>query len=145
MRKFILLLVALSFFGAVGYAGFYGYWFLATPPDSHASERIVLIEQGTALRQAAAVLEDAAVIRDKNLFMILARFYRDGKSIKAGEYQFTTSMLPTEVLEKLQDGKIYFRTATIPEGYTNSQIAELLAQQGFGDKERFLELVFKEK
>jgi UPF0755 protein len=116
--------------------------FLAIPPGLDASERIILIEPGTPLRGIAEELRDNSVISDKNLFMILARFYRDGKSIKAGEYKFTTSMLPTEVLEKLQDGKIYFRTATIPEGYTVHQIAELLAELDFVEKEKFLQLAF---
>lgn len=146
MIKRILLLVAVGgILGAIGYAGLYVYTFLITPPDAAASERIILIEQGTPLRRVAEILQDASVISDKNLFMILGRFYRDGKSIKAGEYQFTTSMLPTEVLEKLQDGKIYFRTATIPEGYTSYQIADLLAELGFVDKQKFLELTFNKE
>ena len=109
MRKgFLLIILLLAVLGAVGYGAWLVYQFLAIPPDSEASERIVLIEPGTSLRRTAEILREESVIGDKNLFMILARFYRDGKSIKAGEYQFTTSMLPIEVLEKLQDGKVFF-------------------------------------
>ncbi len=140
MKKFIILILVGGVLGAAGYAGFYAYTFLITPPSAEASERIVLIKPGTPVRGVAEILHEASVISDKNLFMILARFYREGKSIKAGEYQFTTAMLPTDVLEILQEGKIFFRAATIPEGYTMYQIAELLAEQGFLDKEKFLEL-----
>jgi UPF0755 protein len=77
--------------------------------------------------------------------MLLARFYRRGESIKAGEYQFTTAMLPAEVLEKLQDGRIYFRTATIPEGLTTSQVADVLAEQGLVNKQTFLNLASDEE
>ena len=51
-------------------------------------------------------------------------------------------MLPTEVLEILQEGRILFRTATIPEGHTTFQIAELLDNLGFANRETFLQLAF---
>ena len=142
LKRTLLTLVLLALLAAIGYAGYTVYTFFVIPPDTQASERIVLIEPGTSLRRTAEILHEESVISDKNLFMILARFYRDGKSIKAGEYQFTTSMLPIQVLEKLQDGKVFFRTFTIPEGYTSYQIAEHLAEQGFGDKETYLKLAF---
>lgn len=141
-KRIFFVAVLLCCLGAVGAAGIHVHTFLTVPPNTEATERIVLIPSGTTLRGIAEMLQEASVISDKNLFMILARFYREGKSMKAGEYQFTTSMLPTEVLTKLQDGKIYFRTATIPEGYTIRQIAVLLADQGFVDKEEFLALAF---
>jgi len=140
---FVLALVVISIgLGIIGYAGVRGYTFLSTPPDRNAVGKIVLIERGMSLRLIAERLEQNAVITDKNLFMILARFYGEGKSIKAGEYRFTTSMLPTEVLEMLQEGKIFFRMATIPEGYTSFQIAEFLDNLEFASKDVFLELVF---
>lgn len=146
MKKRILLVFALVviciILGIIGYAGIHVYTFWSTPPDQNAEEKVVLVERGMSLRLIAERLEQNGVITDKNLFMILARFYRKGKSIKAGEYKFTTSMLPAEVLEILQEGRILFRTATIPEGYTSFQIAELLDSLGFADKETFLQLVF---
>lgn len=143
MKKQVVVLgVILCCLGVAGIAGVKVYAFLTIPPDSKAAERILLIQPGTPLRRIAETLQEASVISDKNLFMILARFYRKGKSVKAGEYQFTTSMLPLEVLTKLQDGKIYFHTATIPEGYTLRQIAELLAGQGLVDKAKFLAIAF---
>jgi UPF0755 protein len=141
----ILILIIGGILGALVYAGTYVYTFLNVPPSPHAEERIVLIERGMSLRSTAEALESEGVVTDKDLFMILARYYREGKSIKAGEYQFTTSMLPTDVLKMLQDGKIFFRTATIPEGYTSFQIAELLDELGYAPKEEFLELAFNKE
>jgi UPF0755 protein len=145
MKKWIVLVLAVVLciaLGLIGYAGIRVYTFLSTPPNQQAVEKIVVIERGMSLRLVAERLEQNGVITDKNLFMILARLSRNGKSIKAGEYKFTISMLPTEVLEILQEGKIFFRTATIPEGYTIFQIAELLDTLGFVDKETFLRLAF---
>lgn len=145
MKRIALFTILAGVLGIMGYAGTYAYTFLTVPPDGETAERIILIQPGTSLRKVAEILHEHSVVSDKNLFMILARFYRDGKSIKAGEYQFTTSMLPTDVLKKLQDGKIHFRTATIPEGYTSYQIADLLAEQGFVEKEKFLSLAFNKE
>ncbi len=144
-KRIVFILVFAVCVAALGYAGIEIHTFLAIPPHSDAAERIVVVPPGASLRRTAEILREESVISDKNLFMILGRFYRKGKSIKAGEYQFTTSMLPIEVLEKLQDGKIYFRTTTIPEGYTSYQVADLLAKQGFVNKEAFLNLVFNKE
>jgi UPF0755 protein len=129
-----LLLIPLS------YAGLYAYTFLTVPPNPQAEERIVLIERGMILRSIAERLEQQRVITDKNLFMLLARFYHREKSVKAGEYRFTTAMLPVEVLLMLQDGKIYLHHATIPEGYTLAQIADHLETLGYAEKSAFLQL-----
>jgi UPF0755 protein len=149
MKKRIVFIIFTLFIcgilGVLVYAGTYVYTFLKVPPDHRAEEKIVLIKRGMALRSIAETLEQNSVVSDKDLFMILARYYRKGKSIKAGEYQFSTSMLPTDVLEMLQDGKIFFRTATIPEGYTMLQIAELLDELGYAPKEEFLALAFNDE
>lgn len=142
-RVFLISALVLGvLFAALAYAGTYVYTFLRVPPSPQAEERLVLIERGASLRNIAQTLEAEGVVADKDLFMILARYYRDGTSIKAGEYQLTTAMLPTEVLEMLQDGKIFFRTATIPEGYTSFQIADLLDELGYAERDEFLALAF---
>lgn len=139
----ILGLVLLgAMLGAACYAGVRVYAFFTVPPDARGTEKIVMIERGMPLRRIAERLEAEAVISDKNLFMLLARFYREGQTIKAGEYQFSTAMLPTDVLEMLQDGRIYFRTFTVPEGYTSFQIAALLDELGYAEHDRVLELAF---
>ncbi|MCP4400248.1 MAG: endolytic transglycosylase MltG [bacterium] len=142
LKRLFILFLLLAVFSACGYAVWSVYHFFVIPPDFQTSERIVPIDPGTSLRRTAEILYEESVVSDKNLFMLLARFYRNGKSIKAGEYQFNTSMLPIEVLEKLQDGKVFFRAFTIPEGYTTYQIAEHLAEQGFGSQETYLKLAF---
>ena len=143
-RPPFLWLTLLVFFGAVGVAGYIGYMFLAVPPETLGTERIVLIPSGSSGRKIAEMLEAESVIRNKHLFMLLSRFYRSGKTMKAGEYQFTTAMLPTNVLKMLQDGKVYARSITIPEGYTARQIADALAERSF-DNAAFLAFVFNKQ
>ncbi|GAK53560.1 hypothetical protein U14_04826 [Candidatus Moduliflexus flocculans] len=140
-RHPVLWLTLFVLLGAAGFAGYVGYMFLTVPPQTPGSERIVLIPSGASGRKIAEILATESVIRDKTLFMLLARFYRSGKTMKAGEYQFTTAMLPTDVLTMLQDGKVYARFITIPEGYTARQMADVLAEHQL-DKAAFLAFVF---
>lgn len=146
MKKRIIFIIGLLILGvslgALAYVGIYAYSFLYEPPNQRAEEKIVLIERGMSLRAIAERLEFEGIITDKDLFMILARWDGKSKSIKAGEYKFTSSMLPAEILEMLQGGEIFFRTATIPEGYTSFKIAELLAGLGFAHQEKFIDLAF---
>jgi len=140
-RHPVLWMTLFALLGAAGFAGYIGYMFLTVPPEMPGSERIVLIPSGTSGRKIAAILETESVIRNKHLFMLLARFYRSGKTMKAGEYRFTTAMLPADVLTMLQDGKVYARSITIPEGYTARQMADVLAEHKL-DKSAFLAFVF---
>lgn len=145
MKKRILVITAIlgiAALGGIGYAGFRVYNFLSVPPNQDAIEQIILIEPGTSLRLIVEQLHTASVISDKTLFMMFVRFSRNQKSIKAGEYKFTTSMRPTDVLTMLQDGKIMVHPITIPEGYTAVQIAELLETAGIATREQFLALAF---
>jgi UPF0755 protein len=145
MKKYIALGLLVAFgigLGIIGYVGFRMYIFLSTPPQQQAVEKIVVNVRGMSLRLVAERLKEHEVITDLNLFMILARFYQQGKSIKAGEYKLTTAMLPIEVLNVLQAGKILLRSATIPEGYTAEQIADLFDHLGFAHKDTFLKLAF---
>ena len=140
-RRPILWLTVFALLGAAGFVGYIALMFLTVPPETPGTERIVLIPSGSSGRKIAETLEAESVIRNKHLFMLLARFYRNGKTMKAGEYQFTTAMLPTDVLTMLQDGNVYARSITIPEGYTVRQMADVLAERGF-DKAAFLAFAF---
>ena len=143
-RWLIALTIGALLVGLLGYAGLRVKRFLTVPPSAVAAERLVLIEPGMSLRRVVDLLAAHDVIREKYLFLALARAYRRGKTVKAGEYLLTTAMLPTAVLTKLQDGKIYVRSVTIPEGYTARQIADTLAEHGFGDRQTLLDLMFDE-
>jgi UPF0755 protein len=149
MKKRIFLIVGLIvvvlFCGTLGFMGLRVYTFLALPPDQQAQERIILIERGMSLHFIAESLESNTIITDRNLFMLLALFHNHGKSIKAGEYKFNTSLRPVEVLAMLQEGKIYLHTAKVPEGFTSTQIAELLEDAKIAKKAKFLKLLTDKK
>ncbi|MBI5682177.1 MAG: endolytic transglycosylase MltG [Deltaproteobacteria bacterium] len=115
------------------------YSFLFTPPDEKASVKTIFIEQGASFRLIAKELEKVGIITRADRFSMLAKLKGAVKKAEAGEYEFTTSMLPTAVLDKLVKGQVKEHSITIPEGYNIREIAETLDAQGFVKKEEFIE------
>lgn len=140
---FILFSLFAVFLVVVSSVGLHVYTFLVIPPDQRAEERIMVIERGMTQRAIAEQLHQQGVISDKNLFMLMARWYHREQSLKAGEYKFTTSLLPLEVLRMLQEGRIYLHAVTIPEGYTIAQIADHLAELKYVNRDKFLQLAMQ--
>ena len=113
------------------------YTFLYTPPSREKTEKIVFIPQGASFNIIARKLEGEGVITDAGKFSLLTKFKGAITKIKAGEYEFTTSMPPTEVLSMMVNGQVKDYTITIPEGYTIREIATVLSAMNIVDKNEF--------
>lgn len=130
----ILSLVLLTLLPTYVYMAFFA------PPDREGNRHLIFIPPGASFRWVAFRLEEEGVIRDADNFYLLARLKGAVKEVKAGEYEFTTSMTPLEVLSMLVEGKTKEYTVTIPEGYNLKQIASLLEAKNLVDREEFLHL-----
>jgi UPF0755 protein len=113
------------------------YTFLYTPPSRAKTEKIVFIPQGASFNIIARKLEGEGVITNAGKFSLLTKFKGAITKIKAGEYEFTTSMPPTEVLSMMVNGQVKDYTITIPEGYTIREIATVLSAMNIVDKNEF--------
>jgi UPF0755 protein len=71
-------------------------------------------------------------------FKLAARLKGYDRKFIAGEYEFSGSMAPIQILESLENGKVFLHRLTIPEGFTIYQIAERIDQSGICNKEIFL-------
>jgi UPF0755 protein len=88
------------------------------------------------------VLEKNEIIRKNNYtFRILIKLLKLEDQLKYGEYNFSPSMNMLQILDKLLKGEVIAYKITIPEGYTCTQIAELLDKKEIAEKETFLKLV----
>ncbi|OGP31043.1 MAG: hypothetical protein A2073_03915 [Deltaproteobacteria bacterium GWC2_42_11] len=114
------------------------YVFVFTPPDVENTPKTISVQQGASFRIIARELESNRIVTDAHKFFLLAEFKGVLKRIQAGEYEFTTSMLPIQVLDKLVRGNVKEYSITIPEGYNIIEIAETLDAQGFIKKEEFI-------
>lgn len=113
------------------------YTFLYTPPSMGKTIKTVFVPQGASFNIIAAELEKNGIITDVGKFSLLAKFKGAITKIKAGEYEFSTSMTPLEVLDMMVKGEIKDYAITIPEGYNIREIALALNNINIVDKNEF--------
>ncbi|MBI4746388.1 MAG: endolytic transglycosylase MltG [Deltaproteobacteria bacterium] len=111
---------------------------LFMPSGQGAVPVLIEFEQDAAFRQIANSLSEKGLIKDKTAFILLARLRGSTRSAQAGEYEFSASMSPARILEKLEKGLVVRHLVTIPEGYNIRDIADLLEKRGLCKKEKFL-------
>ncbi|HAI98651.1 TPA: endolytic transglycosylase MltG [Candidatus Peribacteria bacterium] len=125
MKKILLIAIL------VIAAGFGWYSFSLRPVDSASQDRrTVKIEQGTAVKQIAALLEEKGVIRSSLAFTLAVRFGGAQSSLQAGKFVLRPSQSVTEIIDLLQSGKAEELIITIPEGFTVKDIDALLTEKG---------------
>ncbi len=130
------LLIALGFF-LLGLSAI--YWFFLSPPSGPFMTKTIMIKKGSPLRKVSIRLEEERIIRDANFFMGMTILLGKKKEIKAGEYEFHSSMHPWQVLNLLATGQTKYHLVTIAEGLTLSQVAQLLEDLDIVEKKTFLE------
>jgi UPF0755 protein len=136
LSKYKAFLVALGFFFV---CLFFIYWFLFSPPSGPLMTKSIMIKKGSSLRKVSTMLKQEGIIRDANLFIRMATFLGKKREVKAGEYEFHTRMHSWEVLNILAKGQVKPRLVTIAEGFTLSQIAQVLDDLEIVEKKAFLE------
>lgn len=104
---------------------------------AHGDPQLVTIAPGEAFPAVSARLREIGLIRSAFKFRLFARMSGAHRQIKAGEYRLYGTMTPREILTTLVEGNVLLHRVTIPEGFTLRQIAQALAQAGFGDAETF--------
>jgi UPF0755 protein len=110
--------------------------------ENSATQKVVNIPSGTNAKEIVDVLEKNEIIRKNNYtFRILIKLSKLEDKLKFGEYNLSPSMNMLQILDKLVKGEVIAYKITIPEGYTYTQIAELLDKKEIVEKESFLKLV----
>jgi UPF0755 protein len=115
--------------------------FLIIPADSTGVLTTINIPAGVSFRKTSNILAERHIIKDKLNFKFLAYLMGATHTVKYGEYLFSSSMRPITILEKLLDGEVVLHAVTIPEGYTDEEIAQTLGEKGLlDDQQSFIEL-----
>ena len=110
--------------------------------ENSVAQKIVNIPSDTNAREIVDVLEKNEIIRKNNFtFRILTKLLKLEGQLKYGEYMLSPSMNMLQILDKLVKGEVITYKITIPEGFTSTQIAELLDKKEVAEKEAFLKLV----
>jgi UPF0755 protein len=116
-----------------------------TPIDKKNTTVIVDIPNGSSFLKLTEILNDAGMIKSRLLFYGLVISRQARSSIRAGEYEFNTSMTPSAVITKLLRGEIKTYRVTIPEDYSVKEIAARLMEFKLIDEETFYELAEDEE
>lgn len=121
-----------------------GIYHMSRYPDradaAHAEVHTVTIAPGEGFRTIARRLHDLGLIQSPLKFRLYARLSGIHRKIQAGEFQLYGTMTPRQILNTLVEGKVRLYRVTIPEGYTLRQIAQAIAQAGFGDADAFYQI-----
>jgi UPF0755 protein len=102
-------------------------------------EGVVLeIPRGTGTMAALRLLQDKGLIRNRWTALTFLKFFRAGKPLQAGEYEFNGTPGPGRVLEKILRGEVRLHAVTFPEGRTSFEYARVLEQAGICPTQEFL-------
>jgi UPF0755 protein len=129
MKRIAQILIIVTFTAVICAAGifYWAYQGFHNPGKFNTASRLV-IPKGTSLNRIAALLHNAGTIARPDIFIWGTRLSGEGRTIKAGEYDFPATMSPREILTVLTSGKTVLRQVTIPEGLSSFEIATLLNQ-----------------
>ncbi len=115
---------------------------VTTPLSRIANPKIINIPKGSDLKSVSSILKRDGIIEDTMAFNLLAKYKSAEGNLKAGEYQLSPDMPPSQILNLILEGKVYQYPVTIPEGYNIFEIASLLNKKGLADREKFVLLAF---
>ncbi len=142
MKKIGIIFLVLVVLLALAFGGGYYYYNSSLKPVDIANieEETVLIEEGSSGNSIAKTLKDNDLIKDENIFKLYIRL-NNINNLKAGEYRLSKNMSVSEIISELEKGgkNINVSSFTIPEGFELKQIAEKLENEGFVDRDIFLE------
>jgi len=135
MKKFIILIVV--FFGLYFFGRIALVW--DTPYSDSESRVSVTVPSGSSLVQISELLNEKEVLKDPWVFRLFVRKEGLASKLQAGDYVLQQNLTYSELVEQLQSGKGSEIRVTIPEGYTISQIDDLLSKKSLiqpGDFEK---------
>ena len=136
-KKFTLFfwVILISFFS---YLTFLSY--AENPIDTTPEVVLVDIPKGTGFFEITDILTKAGVVKHKLFFYALALSKGATNKIKAGEYEISLSMSPSEIIDKFVKGKIKAYSVTFPEDITLKEISGRLASYKLINEDEFFRL-----
>jgi len=101
---------------------------------------LVDIPTGSSFLEVTEILNQAGLVKHRIFFYSLTIIKNARRHIRAGEYEFNTSMTPIAMINKLIRGEIKEYIILIPEDFSMKEIADRLYSEKLINKEIFFEL-----
>lgn len=118
---------------------------LAPVAQQAGPARIVVVPPDATAGQIAHILARDNLIRSQWAFRFYSRLTGKDASLKAGTYSLSPTQSVPEIIEMLSSGRTLMVTVTIPEGFTLTQIADLLEGLHLIDRHAFFKVVAEGK
>lgn len=117
------------------------WWTLNTKAVSNSTARTYFeLKPGMSAQEVALKLEEQGLIRNATAFRYLSKLENVDSKLAAGEYCFSPSMSPNEIIQAFLKGPAPdVVKITIPEGYTIEQIIAELAANNLGEEKKLYE------
>lgn len=129
----------------IAWVGFHQISQLMGPVDAGNEERIeVTIPAQCTTSQVARILYEHNLIQNEKFFVGYCRVKGLDQNLKAGVYSFNRAQSLSELVEGLVQGKVVTVGFTVPEGYTLSQIGELLVKENICTAEEWQQALIQD-
>jgi UPF0755 protein len=134
-KKYILTALVIIVLGAA----FFRYAF--QPVGNTDPAKTVDIPTGAGLFEITGILNEAGLVHNRPFFWALVIGKGAARHIKAGEYEFSCKLSPSEIINKLIRGEKKYYNVTIPEDLNASDISQRLLSFRLIKEEEFLRLL----
>ena len=129
MRKLLAVvftgLILMAIVGSVAYR-------MLLSPTAPPAPVTYQLKNGASLTRVAHDLCTAGVLRSSWSLRLFAALHQQSGKIQSGDYHFSDSATPQEILDRLVRGDVIKATLTIPEGFTLKQIIDRIVEHGYG-------------
>lgn len=98
------------------------------PNSNNAATVDFVVNQGEGGGDIAKKLKDEGLIRNYFAFILYLNYTQSGDKLQVGSYKIAKNLTIKEVASIITNGKIVTNKITIPEGWTNDQIANYLVK-----------------
>jgi len=113
---------------------------LGQAPGDGKKEIDLIVESGDSPHSIARELTGENMILSRSYFLFLTRFTGNTGRFKQGIYSLNDGMSAWQIMDRIVGGKVKLVTFTVPEGYNNRQIGDLLKEKNLSkSREEFLQ------
>jgi UPF0755 protein len=111
-----------------------------SPIDKKNVNVLVDIPTGSSFLKVTEILDQEGLVKNRVFFYSLTIIKNARRHIRAGEYEFNTSLTPSAMIDKLLHGEIKIHKVIIREDLSLREIAALLDKEKLINKDDFFEL-----
>ena len=99
------------------------------------------IPEGTYAAGISKILADNGIVKSESDFTMYTKIHKLGNRYQAGHYALSPSMTMKEISDIISTGKVNTIKITIPEGYTEYDIAKAVAKEDGISRKKFVKLL----